>query len=124
MSRKLLKIWFDEKDHMIDYANSWCKDSATEVVGEDFEDTFTFLRVDAGGTGAPKLVFTRGNTGRMYYMFLDSFAEVLHLNKLHDNKISAKFRYEKRGYSQGFKLLLDNEQKEELERIKEASWRD
>lgn len=116
MSRKLLTIWFDDKGNMIDRASTWKVSNPSQYhilseLGEDFDETFVYHRMYG-----IKVVFRSKKSGRKFLMFLDDFGDALKLNKLQNNEISGKFRFTKKGQSQGFKFIWTSQEQELLDK--------
>lgn len=118
MSKKLLTIWFDSHGNMLEYVsphivkyNNSSYNYKSEI-GEDFNDNFVFDGIVDYKTA--KIVFKSKATGRKYCMFLSDFSDLMKLNKLQNNEILGKFRFVKKGQSQGFKFILTSQEQDSL----------
>lgn len=118
MSKKILTIWFDKKGNMLERASSWMTGAGAHHYnnfsepGEDFDDTLVFNNMYEYKSA--RVFFKSKKTGRKYCMFLDTFGDLLKLNRFINNEVAGKFRFTKRGQAQGIKLILNPQEEDRL----------
>lgn len=110
--KKEMTIWFDRNGNMVDYASPAVMLRSNSQISENFNDILRYQSIQQ--YRAPKIIFKSINSNRLYYMFLNDFADVLHMNRFINNEIAGLFEFVKKGRSQGIKVVWTSQEIEEL----------
>lgn len=112
---------------MIAHAGGWYCNNASQSgyraeLAEDFDDTLIFHKMFEYKSA--RAYFRSEKSGRFYCMFLDDFDALLRLGLFQNNKITARFRFTKRGQGQGIKVVLHSSDEARLKDMIEAQHND
>ncbi|MGE3320552.1 MAG: hypothetical protein AB7I18_14785 [Candidatus Berkiella sp.] len=112
MSKKPLKIAFDDKGNLIDQVTSWMLNPQSNYVlkfedAQNFKDELVYSKIVDYSRGSARVYFKSAVSGRKYSMFVTDFDDVIKAEAFQNNRITGEFRFVKRGSAQAVVLIIE-----------------
>jgi hypothetical protein len=112
VSKKLLKIAFDDKGNLVEQITRWMLNPASNYVlkyedAQNFKDELVYEKIIDYSRGAARVYLKSAVSGRQYSMFVSDLHDVIKAEAFQNNRIIGEFKFVKRGSAQAVVLIIE-----------------